>query len=200
MTTPDYETYNAMTPEQKQDWYREQKQSTQSLAEEITQFLRRLHDFHVLDSDRSESGMWNCHDWLVRALANRNIRQFYGKRRGRRAANMRFQLHGGTCEIAEQDIRLDTYNDADTQVPREITPRYLGTMVELSLWGTSPGSNYRLMVRWLAYDSDTAQSGMLVDDFWLRAWQFPAHLWCDFEGRHEDARDWLSKAELVFNN
>ncbi|UYW27704.1 hypothetical protein OKC48_04110 [Methylorubrum extorquens] len=198
----DYEDYIKLTPEQTQDWYRENKRDTQRLGEEITQFLRWLCERNSTGEYRDHNGMWNCQSWLLPALSKNGITHKHMQARGHLAETVTFEVNDATLSIAEYDVSLHTMHHEETEDNEEEddAPHFLGTVLELNLNGSTPSTNFRLGLRWFAYDNETAGKGMTLDDFYQRRWAFPAPVWCHMLGNNDHARTWLTLTKLGMKN
>lgn len=111
----DYEDYIKLTPEQTQDWYRENKRDTQRLGEEITQFLRWLCERNSTGEYRDHNGMWNCQSWLLPALSKNGITHKHMQARGHLAETVTFEVNDATLSIAEYDVSLHTMHHEETE-------------------------------------------------------------------------------------
>ncbi|KQO67243.1 hypothetical protein [Methylobacterium sp. Leaf89] len=195
MTTSDYEAHIAMTPEQKQEWWREQKRDTQRLGQEITDFLQWLCEHNTPHEHRNHNGMWNCQSWLLPALDRNGIAYRHTSAQRHLAETISFTLHDATLTMAEYDVSVNTtHGNADDEDDND--PHFLGTVLELNLTGSTPKTNFRMGVRWFAYDNEAAGNGMTVDDWYQRRWAFPAPVWCHMLGNNDHARSWLMLAKL----
>lgn len=193
----DYEDHIRMTPEQQQDWYREHKQDTQRLGEEITQCFRWLCANNTPRDQHHYHGLWNCHRWLLPALDRNEIPYRHTEARNHLAEAMTFQINDATLTLAEYDVSVNTTHGNEDDEDDD-DPHFLGTVLELNLNGSTPITNFRLGLRWFAYDGETAGKGMTLDDFYQRRWAFPAPVWCHMLGNNEHARDWLTLVKLSF--
>lgn len=110
---------------------------------------------------------------------------------------MSFTINDATLTLAEYDVAVNTtHGNEDDEGDDD--PHMLGTVLELNLNGSTPNTNFRLGLRWFAYDNEEAGKGMTLDDFYQRRWAFPAPVWCHMLGNNDHARKWLTLAKLSF--
>ncbi|MCG5249608.1 hypothetical protein [Methylorubrum extorquens] len=197
--TNDVDDYLGMTPEQRQDWARKEKQDTQRLGEDITQFFRWLCEQNSQGPQFNYNGMWNCRQWLLPALDRNQIFYQHTEARAHLAEAVSFTINDATLTIAECDVSANTtHGNEDDEGDDD--PHFLGTVLELNLIGSTASTNFRLGLRWFAFDSEAAGKSMTMDDFYQRRWAFPAPVWCHMLGNNDQAKKWLTLTKLSMSN
>lgn len=196
--TNDVDDYLNMTLQQAQDFHRAQKEEAKKLGQEITHFIRGLRNRNLTGEERDESGLWNCQDWLPQVLTANKVQVQQERRVYGEVNRVSFAMCGGSFTLAECELQIRLGSDEDSEGDNH--PHYLGNILQLSLCGTAEDSDFRLRVRWLAYDGDTAENGMTVNDLQRGDWAFPEPVWCQLLGSHREARKWLMRTKLTIPN